>query len=339
MITRSADDYQPADWLKDYADAIKTPHELLNFLKLDPGALPYKICTNNSFSTRVPWPYAELMRKGDPHDPLLLQVLPLTDEETILSAYTSDPVGDLHAEVIPGLLHKYQGRVLLVTTGACAVHCRYCFRRHFPYADSNPLKNELNRIIDYIQSDLSIKEIILSGGDPLSLSDDRLASLVSRLESIPQIETLRIHTRLPVVLPSRVDQQLLNWLSDSRFNNVMVLHCNHAHEVGPELIQACADLKQAGVTLFNQSVLLRGVNDNSAVLSSLSQSLFRAGILPYYLHMLDKVQGASHFEVDEQRALTIMDEMRAQLPGYLIPKLVCEIAGEPGKKPVVGQLG
>ncbi len=334
MITGSAQYYQPVDWQSDYANAIKSPYELLDFLQLDPDALPYQLSHGNGFATRVPWAYAKLMQKAEPHDPLLRQVLPVMDEEIHRPDFRIDPVGDLDAEVIPGLLHKYQGRVLLVTTGACAIHCRYCFRRHFSYADSNPLKSALNRIVDYIQSDLSINEVILSGGDPLSLSDERLASLVYRLEAIPQLETLRIHTRLPVVLPSRVDQQLLTWLTGSRLRCVMVLHCNHPHEVGAELIDACAQLRQAGVTLLNQSVLLKDVNDNAPALAGLSQSLFRAGVLPYYLHMLDRVMGAGHFEVSQQRARQLMDELRAQLPGYLVPRLVSEVAGEAYKKPI-----
>jgi EF-P beta-lysylation protein EpmB len=334
MITGSAQYYQPVDWQSDYANAIKNPYELLDFLQLDTDSLPYQLSHENSFATRGPWAYAKLMQKSEPYDPLLRQVLPIVDEEIHLPDFRIDPVGDMQAEVIPGLLHKYQGRVLLVTTGACAVHCRYCFRRHFPYADSNPLKSELNRILDYIQSDLSINEVILSGGDPLSLSDQRLAGLVSRLESIPQLETLRIHTRLPVVLPSRVDQHLLKWLAASRLKSVMVLHCNHPHEIGAELIDACVQLRQAGVTLLNQSVLLKDVNDNTRALTGLSQSLFRAGILPYYLHMLDRVEGAAHFEVSEARALQLMDELRTGLPGYLVPRLVSEFAGEAYKHPI-----
>ncbi len=335
MIPRSADDYQPVDWQSDYANAIKDPRELIDYLQLDPNALPYQLSPNNSFATRVPWFYAELMHKGDPCDPLLLQVLSRIDEEEVSPKYVSDPVGDLNAEVVPGLLHKYHGRVLLITTGACAVHCRYCFRRHFPYTHSNPLKTELPRVLSYINDDPGINEVILSGGDPLSLSNERLRQIITSLEAIPHLHTLRLHSRLPVVLPSRMDRDLLDSLSATRLKVVLVIHANHAQEISTELVLACKTMQTAGITLLNQSVLLKDVNNRVSSLKALSQALFRAGVLPYYLHLLDKVAGAGHFEVDRQQGLSLMHELRKQLPGYLVPRLVSEVAGEASKQPVI----
>jgi L-lysine 2,3-aminomutase len=271
------------------------------------------------------------MRFGDPHDPLLLQVLPRSLEATTHADTLLDPVGDRDAEVMPGLLHKYEGRVLLVLTGACAVHCRYCFRRDYPYAQSQATPARLAAALDWIAARNDVSEVILSGGDPLSLSDERLAGLVEQLDTISHLKRLRIHTRLPVVLPQRVDDALLEWLARSRLGRVMVLHINHAREIDESLARALAALRATGCQLLNQAVLLAGVNDSVAALAELSERLFECGVLPYYLHALDRARGVMHFEVSRERGLALMEALRARLPGYLVPRHVVEVAGAAAK--------
>src|SRR6185312_6644200 len=287
------------------------------------------------FPLRVPHAFLARIAKGDPRDPLLRQVLPLGEELKDVPGFVTDPVGDMPSLAARGLLHKYQGRVLLITTGACGVHCRYCFRRHFPYAEETARAEEWREALDYLKGDAAINEVILSGGDPLSLSDERLAALVRSLEGIPHIRRLRIHTRQPVVLPSRVDEGLVGWLKACRLQKVVVLHANHARELDAAVRDACARLRGTGATLLNQTVLLRGVNDTAKALSDLSEALFAAGVLPYYLNLLDPVAGAAHFDVPEAEALALMTELRAGLPGYLIPRLVREVPGAPSKMPVL----
>jgi L-lysine 2,3-aminomutase len=272
------------------------------------------------------------MRRGDPADPLLRQVLPLAEECQVVEGFSPDPVGDLAAHKVPGVLHKYQGRVLLTATGACAIHCRYCFRRHFPYAEANASAEHWRAALDYVTARPDVREAILSGGDPLTLSDRRLSEFVRALEDIPHVERLRLHTRLPVVLPERVTQELCAWLSGTRLRTVVVIHANHAQELDATARAACARLADSGVTLLNQSVLLRGVNDSVAALAQLSEGLFAAGVLPYYLHLLDRVQGAAHFDVTEGVARQLMAGLNACLPGYLVPRLVREVPGSPGKE-------
>ena len=272
------------------------------------------------------------MRAGDPADPLLRQVLPLDAEDQLNPGFGKDPVGDLAALAGPGVLHKYQGRALMITTGACAIHCRYCFRRHFPYAEAQGRGADWTPVLDYLASDDSIEEVILSGGDPLALSDSRLAALAEGLDRIAHLQRLRIHTRLPIVLPERVDADLLAWLGTTRLKPVMVLHANHAQEFDADVDAALVLLRNAGVCLLNQSVLLRGVNDSVAALRALSERLFVAGVLPYYLHLLDRVQGAAHYEVAEAQARALLLELAAQLPGYLLPRLVREQAGATAKQ-------
>jgi EF-P beta-lysylation protein EpmB len=316
------------------ADSVRDPGELLALLDLDPRWLEPARRAASAFPLRVPRAFIGRMRKGDPADPLLRQVLPLGEELDEVPGFTRDPVGDLPSVAARGLLHKYQGRVLLITTGACGVHCRYCFRRHFPYAEENARSGEWQQALDYLKGDASINEVILSGGDPLTLSDGRLAALVRALEAIPHIKRLRIHTRQPVVLPSRVDEPLLAWLKACRLQKVVVLHMNHAREMDEAVQAACARLREAGATLLNQAVLLRGVNDSAETLRELSETLFAAGVLPYYLNLLDPVAGAAHFDVPETEALELMAAIRACLPGYLVPKLVREVPGAPSKMPV-----
>jgi len=322
-------------WQTEMADAVRDPGELLALLDLDPRWLEPARRAAGTFPLRVPRAFINRMRKGDPTDPLLRQVLPLGEELDEVPGFTRDPVGDLPSVAARGLLHKYQGRVLLITTGACGVHCRYCFRRHFPYADENARSGEWQETLDYLRGDPSINEVILSGGDPLTLSDERLAGLARALETIPHIKRLRIHTRQPVVLPSRVDESLMAWLKACRLQKVVVLHMNHAREMDAEVRAACARLRDAGVTLLNQAVLLRGVNDSAETLRALSEALFSAGVLPYYLNLLDPVAGAAHFDVPEAEALELMAAIRACLPGYLVPRLVREVPGAPSKMPVI----
>jgi EF-P beta-lysylation protein EpmB len=330
MIPANAAARQPS-WQAELARAISDPAELLRVLDLPSELLPAAEAAARAFPLRVPRGFVALMRKGDPADPLLRQVLPLGLELEDQPGFGTDPVGELAASVTPGLLHKYRGRVLLVTTGACAVHCRYCFRRHFPYGEENPRRGGWDAAHAAIAADTSIEEVLLSGGDPLSLSDARLTELVARLETIPHLKRLRFHTRQPVVLPERVDGEFLAWFSAIRLQKVVVIHANHPAEVGPGLTRALADLRAAGATLLNQAVLLRGVNDSSDLLAGLSETLFGVGVLPYYLHVLDRVRGAAHFEVPEAEARVLYAALAARLPGYLVPRLVREVPGASGK--------
>ncbi len=317
----------PADWQFELANAITSVDELLYKLELE--QLENRLVRHSAFRLLVPRAYVKKMQKGNADDPLLMQVLPVAAENT-LSGFT-DPVGDLNAMATPGLLHKYQGRALLVTTGACAIHCRYCFRRHFPYSASNPRKNEWKKALDYLHTHDDIHEVILSGGDPLVLDNTKLAQLFTALEHIPHIQWLRIHTRLPVVLPSRIDDELITLLQKLRFRISFVIHANHANELMIDELEALQRLSSSGITLLNQSVLLKGVNDCSTSLATLSKRLYEAGVLPYYLHMLDPVQGAMHFDVPQYRAIEILDKLKKELPGYLLPRLVREIPGEASK--------
>ena len=317
----------PADWQLELANAITSVDELLYELELE--QFENRLVRNSAFRLRVPRAYVKKMQKGNADDPLLMQVLPVTAENA-LSGFT-DPVGDLNAMVTPGLLHKYQGRALLLATGACAIHCRYCFRRHFPYSASNPRKNEWKQALDYLHTHDDIHEVILSGGDPLVLDNAKLAQLFTALEYIPHIQWLRIHTRLPVVLPSRIDDDLITLLQKLRFKISLVIHANHANELMIDELEALQRLNSSGITLLNQSVLLKGVNDCTTSLATLSKRLYEAGVLPYYLHMLDPVQGAMHFDVPQSRAIEILNTLKNELPGYLLPRLVREIQGEASK--------
>ncbi len=322
-----------ADWKNALANAVRDPAELLALLELPQELLPAARQATQSFPLRVPRSYLSRMQKGDPADPLLRQVLPLADELETAEGFELDPVGDRHASTAPGVLHKYHGRVLLTTTGACAIHCRYCFRRHFPYSEENPTRNHWQGAIDYLLTHPEVDELILSGGDPLMLDTSQLERLGERLKQLPQLKRLRLHTRLPVVLPERVDGALLDWLQSLPWQTVMVLHANHANEIDAAVAVAFAQLRRTGLTLLNQSVLLHGVNDNEQVLASLNKSLFEQGVLPYYLHLLDRVEGAAHFEVGTEQARKLLQRLRSRLPGYLVPRLVREIEGLPYKQP------
>jgi len=320
-----------SNWQKLWRDAIVDPRELLSLLGLDALAGQISESAAKQFPLRVPRGFAARMRHGDAHDPLLRQVLPVIDEELVVPGFDFDAVGDSAAKGATGVIHKYDGRALLVATGSCAVHCRYCFRRHFPYGEETAAANHWHAALAYLRADDSISEVLLSGGDPLSLSTAKLAEFTSELRRLPHIRRLRLHTRLPVVLPERVDAPLLAWLRDLPWPVAIVIHANHGHELDASVADAIAALRAAGVTVLNQSVLLRGVNDHADTLVTLSERLFAIGVLPYYLHQLDRVVGAAHFEVGDEQARELLDALHGRLPGYLVPRLVREVAGAPGK--------
>jgi len=324
---------KPESWKQQLSQAITDPDQLLKILKLDTEKHDHFSVSKQDFSLKAPLAYIHKMKPGDPYDPLLLQIMTQSQEFVTSEGYSEDPVGDLDANQTPGLLHKYHGRVLLITTAACAVHCRYCFRRHFPYQELQAGRNQWHEAINYIQQDNSIQEVILSGGDPLVLSDERLDSLITQLEDIPHLSRLRIHSRLPVVLPERITEKLITRLKQSRFNVCLVIHANHANEITQVEINALRKLQQAGIHLLNQAVLLKGINHRLEDQIALSESLYNAGVLPYYLHLLDPVQGAAHFHQDLEAALSLVKLMQAKLPGFLVPKLVREIAGQMSKTP------
>jgi EF-P beta-lysylation protein EpmB len=293
--------------------------------------LPVSTRAQQQFKLRVPQSYVRRMQQSDPSDPLLLQVLPSSYEDHHVEGYLTDPVGDLQSIKSPGLLQKYNGRALLLVTSRCAIHCRYCFRRHFSYSTQNPRHDSWAQAMREIQQDNSITEVILSGGDPLVMDDSELVKLITKLESIEHVKRLRIHTRLPVVIPNRICNELLHWINNTRLKIVMVLHINHAQEINTDLQQKLKLLANNNCTLLNQSVLLRNINDHATTLIELSEALFNAGILPYYLHLLDKVAGAAHFDVPEKYACNLMREISEHLPGYLVPKLVKEVPTENSK--------
>jgi EF-P beta-lysylation protein EpmB len=307
------------------------PAELLRHLELDPELPALEFERLREFPLRVPLPFVARMRKGDPRDPLFVQVWPAPAEARATPGYAFDAVGDLAALQPGGLIRKYRGRALVIATGACAIHCRYCFRRHFPYGEALAARAGFGAALAQLAADATVEEVILSGGDPLSLPDDKLAAFVAELERIPHIRRLRLHTRTAIVLPQRVDARLCEWLARTRLNKAIVVHVNHANELDDAVAAALAALRATGAALLNQSVLLAGVNDDAGTLAALSQRLFELGVLPYYLHLLDRVQGAGHFEVSEITARALLKELAARLPGYLVPRLAREDAGAPAK--------
>lgn len=322
-----------SNWQKELASGFSDPLALLEYLQLDVGKYADHGAARKLFAMRVPRPFAARMKKGDWQDPLLRQVMPLDLEFADVPGFSVDPLLE-QDNTTPGILHKYLNRALLIVRGGCAVNCRYCFRRHFPYADNNMNKRQWQQSLAYIRQDSNIDEVILSGGDPLMAKDDFLTWLIDELATIPQLKRLRIHTRLPVVIPQRITPELTSLLTRPRFQTIVVLHINHANELDSSLGDHCRDLRNQGVTLLNQSVLLQGVNDDPMQLMALHERLFEYGILPYYLHLLDKVAGAAHFDVSEGKARRIMAEVIKRQPGYLVPKLVREIGGQPGKTPI-----
>lgn len=318
-------------WQKALASGFRSAEELLRYLGHDLQELPYAIDTSAPFRTRVTRHFANLIDPTDPYDPILLQILPLADEQIRVPDFVADPLLEEQFQVIPGLIHKYSNRVLVIAHQACAIHCRYCFRRHFPYSEARLSEDALQEIEQYISEHPDIDEVIFSGGDPLSLSDAALKTLLERFDRFDQIETLRLHTRTPVALPQRITETLIQTLQQLNSQIVMVTHINHARELHPELIRVLNSLRQAGVHLLNQTVLLSRINDSSDIQIALSRQLFKAGVLPYYLHCLDPVSGTAHFAISEKRAQSIWQTMQENLSGYQLPRLVQEIPGRPSK--------
>ncbi|MCK4608675.1 MAG: EF-P beta-lysylation protein EpmB [Gammaproteobacteria bacterium] len=312
-------------YIEELQQAITDPLQLLAMLKLEPGP---KLLTTSDFPFMVPRPFAARMQKGNQNDPLLCQVLPTIAETQKIQDFSQDPLDEKGSNPMPGLLHKYYGRVLLTLTGSCALNCRFCFRRHFPYQCNN---FNSTAILDYIASDPTINEVILSGGEPLLLSDQELVSFSTELEKIPHLKYLRIHTRMPIAIPARITTEFVNWLKNSKLQPIVVIHCNHPQEIDAKVKAAMLRLHCAGITLFNQTVLLKGINDAAETLINLSKQLFSMKVLPYYIHLLDKVEGAAHFAIKKDRALALMQEITARLPGFLVPKLVYEKSGEAAK--------
>lgn len=330
--TASGDEiFEPVRWQTAMKTALRDPAELCQLLQLPVACVDAAVAAAGDFPLFVPREFAAKMTPGDPHDPLLLQVLPVLRELESPQGFTSDPVGDQQATLTPGLLQKYAGRALLVTTGACAVHCRYCFRRHFPYTDVPSGVAAWQDAVAALAKDESIHEVLLSGGDPLTLADATLAQLADQLAAIPHLRRIRVHSRLPIMISQRINDQLLAWLTGSRLTPVFVIHANHPRELDRPVLEAIGRLTQAGVLVLNQAVLLAGVNDDVEVLAELSERLVDHRVTPYYLHQLDRVKGAAHFEVSREHGAELIRQLRSRLPGYAVPRYVEEIAGEPNK--------
>ena len=329
--------YKAQNWQSQMSDLITSPEELLKELQLSPeDLLSGAILASQQFKLRVPRAFVGKMKLGDALDPLLLQVLPHHLELEEHAGFVTDPLGEEQANQLPGVLHKYKTRFLLTLTGACAIHCRYCFRRHFPYQENLPKNEDWLNIQNYIESQPDINEVIFSGGDPLTLSNRKLKLWIERLESLQQIKFLRIHSRVPIVIPNRVDEELVSLLKNSRLRIILVVHSNHAAELDDLTCARLSLLVQQQITVLNQAVLLKGINNSAQVLVDLSYRLFDAGVMPYYLHVLDKVKGAHHFDLSPKEINLIYKDVLENLPGYLVPKLVREIAGEKNKTPLFG---
>jgi len=334
MIPRTEGLCQTPSWHEAIATAFTCPEELIDYLGLDRSLLPAARAAASQFGLRVPREYVDRMERGNPLDPLLLQVLPLGAELDLWPGFSVDPVGDLASNPVAGVLHKYHGRALLITTGACAVNCRYCFRRHFPYQETSAYLDRWQSALDYLRGDSSISEVILSGGDPMMIADSRLAELLYALEAIPHLKRLRIHTRMPVIVPQRVTEEFLSELVRTGLNTTVVIHCNHVNELTPLVCQAIQKIRNSGATLLNQAVLLKGINNDLEAQLQLCERLFDAQVIPYYLHLLDPVQGAAHFDVCREEGRLLYQRLIQRLPGYLVPKLVYEKKGEASKIPI-----
>ncbi|WP_413401180.1 EF-P beta-lysylation protein EpmB [Pseudoalteromonas sp. KJ71-7] len=321
------------NWQKELANVVTCPKVLLEMVGLSIQVHENDIKARSLFPVRVPLPFIKKIRHGDANDPLLLQVMPRHQEFLTKSGFNKDPLLEQDNNQ-PGLLHKYKSRVLVMFKTGCAVNCRYCFRRHFPYQENQLNKRSLIDALSYIKADKNINEVILSGGDPLMAKDDAISWFLDELEQIPQIKRMRIHSRLPVVIPARITEQLCERLAKSPLKVIFVNHINHANEIDSDFKNAMNMLKQANVLLLNQAVILKDVNDTVDAQINLSEALFDANVLPYYLHLLDKVEGASHFDIDEAQAIKIMAELLEALPGFLVPKLVREIGGQKSKTPI-----
>lgn len=336
IITQTHDEYQGMSWQQILAQSVKTVAELITQLALDTSQIERTLRTKLAFPLLVPPTFVARMQKGDWNDPLLRQILPVQHELQQVEGFGVDPLGEQVTNVQKGIIHKYRGRVLLIAASGCAINCRYCFRRHFPYQENRVGREQWQHQLQYIAEDSSISEVILSGGDPLMLSDSSLAELLEQIAAIPHVRRFRIHSRLPVVIPQRLTDELLTLLQRSRLKTTLVLHVNHPQELSAEHAKRLPIWHRSGIHLLNQSVLLKDINDCAEVLIELSERLFELDVLPYYLHVLDRVQGAHHFEVAETQAKQLHQQLLANLPGYLVPKLVREIAGEPNKTPLQG---
>lgn len=332
MIPRTVPAWQRHDWQDCLRSAVRSPAELCRLLDLPESIASAAACRD--FALRVPLPFIARMERGNPHDPLLRQVLPIDEELVPQPGYNEDPIGESAFNDTPGLIHKYQGRALLIVSGACAVNCRYCFRRHFPYSNNNVGPSLREPALRAIAERTELSEIILSGGDPLTMTDEYLGELIQTLAGIDHLRRLRIHTRLPVVIPARVTGTLIDHLRGSRLTPVMVLHINHPAEIDADLHDALQDLRAAGIALLNQCVLLRGVNNSVDTLAELSEKLFDTGVLPYYINVLDRVRGAAHFDVEDDEALALEEALRRRLPGYLAPRWVRDGGDAPYKRPL-----
>ena len=327
-------------WQKSLARSIRDPRELISLLKLPDSLIPAAEKTVQLFPLMVPPSYLNRIEPGNPDDPLLRQVLPIQDEYETVAGFTSDAVGDLLVRSTPGLLHKYEGRALLIASGACAIHCRYCFRRHYPYGEEPRTLDAWAPVWKSLENDSTIQEVILSGGDPLMLTDVRLRLFCERISAIPHVKRLRIHSRLPVVLPERVHAgflEILESVKEAGTTVWMVIHANHPQELAPDVELAIRQLIQTGIPVLNQAVLLKGVNDSVETLVELSERLINLGVMPYYLHQLDRVSGVAHFEVPEEQGRALIRELRTRLPGYAVPQYVREISGKPCKTPLMDQ--
>ncbi|NOH64526.1 EF-P beta-lysylation protein EpmB [Vibrio sp. RE88] len=336
IITRKVESVEQ-NWLKQLANGISDPEKLLLQLEIDPSPWQNGFEARKLFAQRVPQSFVDRMEKGNPFDPLLRQVLPLSEEFDVHSGYSTDPL-DEQDNQIPGLLHKYRNRALMIVKGGCAINCRYCFRRHFPYNENKGSKSVWSQSLDYVRQHPELNEIILSGGDPLMAKDEELQWLIEQISDIQHIKRLRIHSRLPVVIPARITTTFTKLLAGTRLQVILVTHINHANEINQELRDALSSLHREGVTLLNQGVMLKGVNDSVEAQVALSESLFDAGVLPYYIHVLDKVQGAAHFFISDQQAKQIMAGVIERVSGYLVPKLTREIGGRTSKTPLDLQL-
>ena len=323
-------DEASADWKTQLSQSKMTTAELLRRLELNSHPLA-STDAEKLFELRVPPAYLEKIRKGDPNDPLLLQILPQKAEHLTVPGYTEQPLDEQNYTPVKGLLHKYTNRVLLITSAACAINCRYCFRRNFPYAEHRQSRADWQAALDYIRQTKELDEVILSGGDPLIQTNGYLLWLLNEIDAIEHITRIRIHTRMLTSMPERMDAPLLAGLSALKTATVIVSHCNHPNELGDDLQDMFSKLKAANVTLLNQAVLLKNVNDDAQVLAELSKALFKLGILPYYLFLLDPVSGAAHFDMPLERAQRIYQDLQSRLPGYLVPRLSIEIPGQASK--------
>ena len=335
MIHRTSPIKLTENWQTELSNLITKPKALLELIELDDCYLEAAEKAHRNFPLRTTLSFANKIKKGDINDPLLQQILPIGAELEDIAGYNTDPLNEQTANKIPGLVHKYQGRVLLITAPQCAINCRYCFRRHFDYQGNTPSRAQWQTALDYIKDNKSIDEVILSGGDPLVLNDAQLSWLISAISDIPHVDRLRIHSRVPIVLPSRITPKMLKNVINCRLKTIFVVHCNHPQEIDEHVAHSLINIRECGATLLNQTVLLKGINDNAETLIDLSKSLFAQGVLPYYLHLLDRVSGAAHFDICERDAVALHQSLLNQLPGYLVPKLVREVADAPSKVPVI----